>query len=419
MNAAPAPRGTGAPSGRLAGYRRVFRNRRFGWFFLAQATGDAGYAVYAIAVPWLALRISGSLAVAGVVLGVEFGVYALSFLAGPVVDRLRDLRTVLLLGYPAQGALALGMGFLAATGALSVPVLLVLVVAISGVWTFTWTASNAAPPGIVGADDLFAANGLLSAVSGGNQLAGYAAGAAAILLVGPAEGLVLYGFLNLAAAAFSLPVRVPQSETPGGWYEGLRDGFREFVRPDGRPLVSLAVTSAIEGFAGAGPVLLILAVANGAPSGGSRTYGILFTAFALGTIVGSIVLGSANPRRRLGDLLLGATAVEGGLVIAAVLAEPLGASAAPIWFGVGALDVVFYQVALVYLQATSAPGLVGRTITNAYLFRGSGRALGAVAFGVALGVLPVLTTGVVDGLGLLGIAGAAALGAPALRRLSF
>ncbi|MCI4362329.1 MAG: MFS transporter [Thermoplasmata archaeon] len=417
---APAP-GRAAPvlTGRLAGYRRVFGNRRFLWFFLSQATGDAGYAVYAIAVPWLALRISGSAAIAGLVLGVEFGVYALSFLAGPIVDRVRDLRTVLLVGYPSQGVLALLLGVLAVEGRLTVPVLLVLVVAISWLWDFTWTASNAAPPKVVPPDDLFAANALLSAVSGGNQLAGYAAGAAAILLVGPAQGLILYGLLNFAAAVFCIPVRVPQAGSTGGWYDGLRAGFRSFVRPGERPLVPLATFSAVQGFAGAAPALLILAVANEHATGGATTYGILFTAFAAGTIVGSVALGSANPRAGLGRLLLTMTAVEGLLIAVAVLAAPLGATSAPLWFAVGAADVVFYQVVLVYLQATTAPELVGRTLTNAYLFRGTGRALGAVTFGAVLAVAPLLSTGVGDGVTLVLLAGATALAAPALRRLAF
>ncbi|MCI4370874.1 MAG: MFS transporter, partial [Thermoplasmata archaeon] len=352
----------------------MFRNRRFRWYFASQATGDAGYAVYAIAIPWLALRISGSLAVAGVVLGVEFGVYALSFLAGPVVDRVADLRTILLVGYPLQGALALLLGYLAATGALTVPVLLVLVVALSWLWDFTWTASVSIPPKILGPDELFPANALLSAVSGGNQVAGYAVGAALILLLSPSSGLVLYGVLNFAAAAFAIPVLVPQVRAARAWFRELVDGLRSFVDGAGRPLVALASFSAAEGFFSAGPALLILAVANARPAGGATTYGILFTAFAIGTVVGSVVLGAVNPRAKLGTLLFGASAAEGVLVLAAVVAAPLGALSAPLWFAVGAVDVVFYQAILVYLQATTASTLVGRTLSNNYLFRGTGRA---------------------------------------------
>jgi transmembrane secretion effector len=419
VSAAELERPAAIPPGSLAGYRRVFRNRRFGWYFASQAAGDAGYAVYAISIPWLALQISGSLAIAGVVLGVEFGVYALSFLAGPVVDRVQDLRTILLLGYPAQGALALLLGYLAATGALTVPVLLVLVVALSWLWDFTWTASNSIPPKIVGSDDLFPANALLSAVSGGNQVAGYAVGGALILFLSPSAGPILYGVLNFAAAVFSIPVVVPQVGAARAWFRELVDGLRAFVDGGGRPLVALGTFSAAEAFFSAGPPLLILAVANAHFAGGASTYGILFTAFAVGTVVGSVALGATNPRSRLGWLLILGAAAEGGLIVGSVVAAPLGVFAAPLWFAVGATDVLFYQGILVYLQATTRPEFVGRTLTNHYLFRGTGRASGAVVLGAMLVALPVLTIGWVDGVAYLVVAAGFAVLAPALRRLAF
>jgi hypothetical protein len=419
VNAAELERSAPGPRASLAGYRTVFRNRRFRWYFASQATGDAGYAVYAIAVPWLALRISGSLAIAGLVLGVEFGVYALSFLAGPVVDRVADLRTILLVGYPIQGAIALLLGYLAVTGALTVPVLLVLVVALSWVWDFTWTASVSIPPKILGPEELFPANALLSAVSGGNQVAGYAVGAALILFFSPASGLVLYGLLNFAAAAFSIPVLVPQRRVARAWFRELLGGLRAFVDGAGRPLVALGSFSAVEGFFSAAPALLILAVANARASGSSATYGILFTAFAVGAIAGSVVLGAVNPRTKIGTLLFLSSGVEGALVVVAVVSAPLGPFSAPLWFCVGAVDVLFYQAILVYLQATTASTLVGRTLTNTYLFRGTGRAAGAVALGAVLVVVPVLAVGGVVGVAFVAVAAVFALAAPALRRLAF
>lgn len=419
MSAPELERSAPIPPASFAGYRRVFRHRRFAWYFASQAAGDAGYAVYAIAIPWLALRISGSLAIAGVVLGVEFGVYALSFLAGPVVDRVADLRTILLVGYPLQGALALLLGYLAARGSLTVPVLLVLVVALSWLWDFTWTASVSIPPKIVGPDDLFPANALLSAVSGGNQVAGYAAGAALILFLSPASGPLLYGALNFAAALFAVPVLVPQVGAARAWFRELLDGLRAFVDGGGRPLLPLASFSAVEGLFSAGPPLLILAVANGQLRGGASTYGVLFTAFAIGTVVGSVLLGAVNPRAKLGLLLFGGAAVEGTLIVASVFAAPLGSLSAPLWFAVGAIDVVFYQGVLVYLQATTRAELAGRTLSNHYLFRGTGRASGAVVLGALLVVLPVLTVGWVDGTALVAVAAVFAVAAPRLRRLAF
>ncbi|HXQ94949.1 MAG TPA: MFS transporter [Thermoplasmata archaeon] len=407
------------PAAGLAGYRRLFRQRRFTWFFLSQATGDAGYAIYTIAIPYLAFRISGSFAVAGLVLGVEFGVYALSFLAGPVIDKVADLRTILLVGYPIQGAVALLLGYLAATGALTVPVLLVLVVALSFPWNFTWTATNAIPPKIVGADELFPASALMSATSDATQVAGYAAGAALILLLSPAAGPILYGIANFVAAALAVPVLVPQASAARAWWTDLVEGWRAFRDGGGRPLIALSTFSAAEAFFSAGPPLLILAAANLRGPNAALTYGVLFTSFAVGGVVGSLVLGVANPRSRLGLALIGSTVSEGVLIVLAVLLAPLGLVAAPVWFAAGAVDVVFYQSVIVFLQATSPPDLVGRTLTNHYLFRGTGRAAGATGIGFVLAAAPFLLVGLASGLAFLVVAGLAVALVPTVRRLAF
>jgi hypothetical protein len=403
----------------LRGYRGLFRQRRFTWFFLSQATGDAGYAIYTIAIPYLAFRISGSFAVAGLVLGVEFGVYALSFLAGPVVDKVADLRTILLVGYPIQGFLALLLGYLATTGALTVPVLLVLVVALSVPWNFTWTATNAIPPKIVSAEELFPASALMSAVSDGTQVAGYAAGAALILFLSPAAGPILYGVANFVAAALAIPVVVLQSSVGRAWWSDLVEGLRAFRDGGGRPLVALSAFSAGEAFLSAAPPLFILAAANLRAATAPLTYGVLFTSFAVGGVVGSLVLGAVNPRARLGASLLAATVAEGALVALAVLLAPFGLLAAPVWFLVGAIDVVFYQSVIVFLQATSPPDLVGRTLTNHYLFRGTGRAAGATALGAVLAAAPFLLVGLASGFAFLAVAALAVVLVPAVRRLAF
>ncbi|MGI0133272.1 MAG: MFS transporter [Thermoplasmata archaeon] len=400
------------------GYRSLFANRRFRFYFLSQAVGDAGYAVYAIAVLWLALSISHSLLVAGIVTGVEFGIYAMSFLAGPIVDRAADLRTVLLLGYPLQGAVAAVLGGLAASGALTVPILLVLVVALSALWDFTWTATNAIVPRIVDRRDLFRANGLTSAVSGGNQVAGYAAGAALILLLGPSGGILLYAALNVAAALLALPVRAPRAARASARFlEDLREGWR-YLTGD-LALRELVSFSSLQAFFSPAPPLLIALFATVFFASPAEAYGILVTAFALGGVVGSLGLGHLGPRRRLFGALVGVTLAEGVGIAVAIVAVPVLATSVAVWFAIGAVDVGFYVVLLVYFQATAPEPLVGRTLANAYLFRGSSRAVGAVVVGALAASLPARDAGIVVAAGFVAIALAAAVGFPRARSIAF
>jgi hypothetical protein len=402
------------------GYRALFADRRFSFFLGQLAVGDAGYAVYSIAILWLALEVSGSAFVAALVLALEFGIYALSFLAGPYVDRSHNPRNILLAGYPLQALCAFAIGFLAANDALSVPLLLGLVVAISFLWDFTYTASLAILPRIVPPDRLFLANGLTSAVSGGNQIAGYAIGAGLLLLVGTAGAMYLYAALNLVAAAIAVVLTVPPAlQVAGRVRDEFVAGWRYLFAPERRPLLELAGFSAIEAFFSTAFVLIILQLANTEFADPSLSYGLLFTAFALGGVAGSLALGRLNPRRRLAAILIGATLAEGvGLVGATALAPALAPSLVA-WFLVGGVEILFFTTQVVYIQATTPRELTGRTLANVYVFRGSSRAVGAVVVGAFLGIVPTLALATGIGLVLLLVAGVGTLAFPKVRRLAF
>ena len=218
------------------GYAGLLRNRRFVLAIVSSALGDGGYSLYAIAVLWLSFQLTGSLAVSGLVLLVEFGMYSITFIAGPTVDRARNLRSVLAAGYGLQALLACAIGLAVDLGQLTVPVLLVLVGAISLVWDFTWTANNALVPRIVARDDLFRANGLMGAVGGGNTIAGYAVGAALLLVVGAGDAMFLYAALQAAALLVVLPLSVPAQRTAETRVlADFWEGWRELGRGTGRP----------------------------------------------------------------------------------------------------------------------------------------------------------------------------------------
>ncbi len=402
-------------------YAALLRNRPFRAYWFSQAAGDAGYAVYAISVVWLSYRVSGSALIVGIVLGVEFGVYALSFVAGAFVDRVRNLRSVLLVGYPLQAAGAFALAATLAEGILTVPLLLALVTLISFVWDFTWTANNAIPPHLVPASQLLRANSLVSAVSGGNTIAGYAVGGALLLFVGPAVGQVLYGFLNLAAALLALGVVLPSRapSAPSSIGRQLREGWRFLAAPERRTIRQLTAYGALEGTVSLAPPLLITLLSAQLYPDPAGTYGILFTSFAVGGVVGSLLLGRLNPRGRLAWVLFGAPAAEGVLLLGAVLAAPAVPASAVAWFGIGIVDVALFTVLLAYLQATAPRALLARTITNSYFFRGTARAAGVVVLGALGAVLLAFHLSLVVGLLFAGTALSGAVIFRSLRSLAY
>ena len=406
-----------------AGYRGLWKNRRFRYYFASSVAGETGYSVFTIAVLLLAYETSGSLFVTAAVLFVEFGIYALSFLAGPFVDRVANLRTVFVLGYPVQAALAITIGLLAYDGRLSVPLLLVLVAGISLAWNFTWTATNAVPPHILSTEELFLANGLTNAFSAGSTLIGYAAGASLIIVFptyGTAAGALLYGVLNLAAAALILPVSVPMV---GRAVESLRAsfvrGWRYFLAGTSRPLLQLSIFSAAQALFSAAPPLLITFLAHTVFPDPNQSYALLFTVYGAGEMVGSLVVGRLNPRRHLWAWLAGVSVAEGLFVLLAVLAAPVLWASALGWFAVGLVDITFYMGVIVFFQATTPAAMLGRTLTNTYVFRGGTRAAGALIVGVLAGVLVPGALGVLIAIVFIGVGLLGPLALPAVRSVRF
>lgn len=410
------PRASAAP--RAPG---LLRRPAFRWYLASDVAGTTGYALYAIAVVWLAVGPHGSYAVAGAVLALEFGIYAMSFLAGPVLDRLGSPRAVAVVGYAVQGGVAAALGLLARAGPVPAPILLGLVAALSVAWDFTWTATNILLPRLVGADELLPATGLVQAAGGATQVAGAAAGAVLLAVSGPAAALLLYAAFNAAALLALAPVPPARTEAPptAGFARAFADGWRYVARGPGRPLAQLAAFYALEGFVTAGPALLVALEANRGGGDAAAVYGLLATALAVGGVVGMLLFGAANPRRRLGAWLLGSAGVEAALLAVVPIFGSSLVAATAVWLAVGLVEAIVFNGVIVYVQATAPPDVMGRALTDTYLFRGTSRAagafvVGALAVSVAFGPIA---------LGLAAFLGAvcavSAIGLPAVRRLAF
>jgi len=402
------------------GYLDLFRNRRFALGITSSGLAWGGYAVYEISVLLLSYRISHSLAIAGLVILVEFSAYSITFIAGPTVDRARNLRTVLLIGYGLQALFAFAIGLSLESGHLSVPVLLILVAGISLVWDFTWTADTALIPRLVSESELFRANALFNTISGGNTVAGFGIGGALLLFVGPGGGMFVYALLNLAALLIVIPLSLPSTRTiVTGFLEDFWDGWKELGRGVGKPLLQLAVFSSFQGFFTAAGPLLITLLTQRQFVDPTFSYALLFTAFTVGGIVGGLILGYLNPRNWVSLVMFGSTAAEGALIVASVYAAPSIGPSLVLWFLTGIFAAGFYQSYMTYLQGKVPQDRFGRVLTNLYLFRGIPTALGAVAVGVlaTLWGAPTLAWVILLTYVLCAVLGPVLL--PSIRRLTF
>jgi hypothetical protein len=414
-----APPESGRSAGQRGGFRSVLSNRRYLVYQAGVIAATTGYSVYAISIPWLAFQNSGSFLVVGLVLFVEVGVYALTFLAAPLVDRIEDKRTVFLVGFPIQAAAAVALAVAAARGDLQLPLLLGLVGLLAVIWDFEWAVFQVAPRLLLTKDELFAAGGISSALGGGAAIGGYAAGAGFILLAGPATSGYLYAGLLLVAVALvaTVPLRGPRS-SEGRYLAGFREGWEYLRSRDGRPLLQLGVLDAVVGFLSSAPPLLITLFADRSFPDPSLAYGVLFTSYVIGGVAVDLTLGYLNPRHRVGLVLLGGLVVAAAALALVGHAPPSLLATAAVWALAGGALGAYSSGKVTFEWGYVPPDRLARVTGNLYTFPGVSGAVGSVVLGSIASGLPGAEVAEIAA-GVLAVAVVLAVALPAVRRFSF
>jgi hypothetical protein len=402
-----------------SGFRSVLRNRQYLVFLASSNTATMGYSVYAISIVWLTYTVAHNFLVVGGVLFLEYAAYTATFVFAPIVDRVRNQRTIFVASYPVQAVAAATIAIGVEDHFMSVGLLFALVAVLAILWDMTWAAMNAAPGVLLTPNEQFAASGVSGAIGGALTIAGFAIGGSLIVLVGAAGGMYLYAGVLAAAAVLALPLRVtPSTGVERSFRESFREGWKLIMGGEGRPLLQLATVDSIQGFLTAAPPLLITLLAvvvyRGAPAG----YAILFTAEVVGGVVAGLVLGRWNPRGSVGLLLPVALLATGGAIGLAVALPAnltLGSAA---WFAVGFASAVYVDAKYAFYRGAVAPEKIARLISNMYLFGGTAAAVGALVLsGVAdARVVGLLGAAIAAGFVAAGLVG---LALPGVRRMKY
>jgi hypothetical protein len=417
--AAGAPRPGAPPAPAVAGYRAVLRNRKFLLYQSSGILASTGYAVYAISIPWIAYLNSGSFLVVGLVLFLELGVYALTFLVAPLVDRAADKRTILLIGYPIQAVAAVILAEAAAHGALHLPLLLGLVAVLSVAWDFEWAVFQVAPRLLLSTDNLFAGQGLGSALGAGVQVGGYTAGAGLILVSGAVGSGYLYAGLLVGATLLAalVPLRGDSAAEPE-YLAGFVQGWKYLATPEGRPLLQLGVLGTLAGFFAVAPAVLITLDAHRSFSDPGLAYGLLFTSFVAGGVVVDLLLGQYNPRRRVGGVLVGSLALSAVALGLTGVLPPSLPLAAGTWALAGAGLSAYLAGSGTFLMGYVPEAQLARVSSNLYVFRGASGAVGALVVGLLAADLVPSTVALIVAV-VFAAAAVASWLLPAIRTLAF
>ena len=387
------------------GYRNLFQNRKFLLFFLQGTASGFGYSVFSITSLWLALQLSGNLIFVGLVLFVEYGVYSLSFIAGPFVDRARNGRTVLLICYPVQAALAFLIGLTLTLGTLTPLIFVLFLLGISLLWNFVWANNNTIPPEILPKDDLIRASALSSAVGKGTSVVGYSSGAFLIIFLGTLGGAYLYAGLLIFAALVSVRLSIrmdPVTDT-----QNLRQSFGEgwgIIKSNrDLPLKQLTIIRALRGFLYSAPSILITSIAAYSFHTSSFAYGVLMTSYMLGGVIISLIIGRMNPRRKVGKLLVVSTLLGGTFLYLSTFLSEEFLLLAGVIFVAGLAMHSYSGAGTAYLQGKLPKRSIGRVTGNMYLFVGIANSLGALALGALANFSSIAELGTILGASYAGV----------------
>src|SRR6056297_1438031 len=184
------------------------RNTSFVRLFLGRLATNAGDSLYFIGAMWLVYHLTGSSLYTGIAGFLVQLPTSAQFLFGPLVDRW-ELRRVLVSTQVLQGVFVLAVPLAAATGHLSVWVVLVVMPVLSLVNQFVYPAQTAVLPRIVADENLVRANSLFSTAYQGADVVFNAAGGAIIAVVGATTLFVVDSVTFAVAALLFVGLTVP------------------------------------------------------------------------------------------------------------------------------------------------------------------------------------------------------------------
>ena len=401
--------------------RSPFAVRDFRLLWAGEAISALGDQFALIALPWLALVLTGSaLALGGVMAVMAIPRALLMLLGGVTVDRFSPRRVML--GSNAVRLVAISMlGAVVLAGAAQLWMLYAFAVVFGVADAFFFPAQTSIVPELVEPEQLQRANGIVqgttqASVLVGPALAGVVIAAASINGAQAGTGgigiALLLDAATFVASLVTLWLIRPRAHAPGGAQTSILESIREGVRfvwgsPGLRAvaLVSLAANLFIVGpFEVGMPYIAYSRLPEGAAA-----FGVILAAFGGGSLLG-LVAGSIVPAprpARLGSAVM-APLVIAGLCVAAIATVHTTLMAALLMGGAGIALGYGNLLGITWIQTRIPPELMGRVMS--LLITGSVGLVPVSMFIAGIAVqLDVDVTMFVAGLGMTVLAGGSLL----------
>lgn len=347
--------------------RPLIIHRNFRIFWGGQTLSLVGTWMQTVAQGWIALELSNSPFVVGVVSAAQsFPVLVLSLYGGVIADRTDKLRLVRI----AQSLLLVQASLLwwfTWSGRLTIPWLVALATLNGLISAFEIPARQSFIVELVGRDDLVDAIALNSGGFNLARIVGPSIAAVVIATLGLAWAFAFNALSYLAVLVSLFLIRLPPWERAGGAgssLEGLLEGFR-YVRdtPLVNVLIRVVAAYSILGL----PFLAMMPVfARNILRTGASGYGLLLTAVGVGAFAGALSIAALGRRVRRGRLFVLSSYTFAVLLMLFALMHTRVTSAVVLLF-VGFAMLLNGSLANGLLQSIAPDELRGRVV-SAYVF---------------------------------------------------
>ena len=351
----------------------------------ASAVSNLADGVFWIAFPLLAISLTDSPAlIAGVAVVGRLPWLIFVLFAGALADRLDRRRTMFLVALLRSGVAAV-IALSIVTGFVNLPLLYVAAFVLGVGETLFDTAAQSIMPSVVDRDRLSQANGRLYAVElTMNQFVGPPVGGIlAGVAIGFAFGASAVAFaiaaacLALLTGSFKPAPRAEQTSVVADIREGLRYLFGH------RLLRTLAIMVGTMNLASSAvfAIFVLYAVSPGPMGLDALGFGVVTTAFAIGSLIGSLAVERVEARLGRSRVLL-LTIVLGAITVV-VPGLTANAWVIGIAFAVWGFGIMMWNVVTVSLRQRIVPdALLGRVNASYRLFAWGTQPIGAVLGGL-------------------------------------
>lgn len=342
-----------------AGLGRFFINRDYTLFMIGAFVSATGSWAQSVAIGWLVLDLGNSTFLLGVTSFAQMAPLLLfGFPAGAIIDRF-DRRTCLLIAQVGAMASMTILAVTAATGRITIPLILVLAV-IGGLFNaLLWPTWSVFIKDLVGPEHLRAAIALNTARFNLTRVIGPAIAGVVMASYGAAAclGLAAVSALGVIFAILAIKPRpfVPGPTRP--WLRSLGEALAyAYHEPRVREL--LLLTSAI-GLLAMPYQAFLPAIARDSLGVGPEGLGLLLTAVGCGALVGAVLSGSARAARGP-ERFMAACAVIAGISLIGVAAARSLQLAMIALAVVGFSSIGYLAVANATLQLAVRDDIAGR-----------------------------------------------------------